>query len=387
MGSLHAHGDRTTLVSRIDSSTLRRPDSIASWRTPVANTESTLHQLSPYIGKLKSSIAADLVNRFSKPGDTIADPFCGAGTIALEAQLAGRHVFASDISPYAYTLTHAKLRAPICLSAALGQVEALLQESATGRQPDLRAVPVWVRRYFNSQTLKEAISFASACKRHGSSFGLSCLLGILHHQRPGFLSYPSSHLVPYLRSKRFPLREFPELYEYRPLRPRLLAKVSRAYKRFQGVPPTQASVAITAIEDLVLPTTVDVVITSPPYMNALDYGRDNRLRLWFLDPGAADRIDENTPRTMGEFTRLMKIFAEKVHAALKHGGHCVIVVGDSVSRDTTGHTADAVLRAFVSAERRFALVGLMRDTIPDVRRSRRDCRGVKGEHILVLQRK
>jgi DNA modification methylase len=27
---------------------------------------------------------------------------------------------------------------------------------------------------------------------------------------------------------------------------------------------------------------IDAVISSPPYMNALDYGRDNRLRLWFL---------------------------------------------------------------------------------------------------------
>ncbi|HAJ59742.1 MAG TPA: hypothetical protein DCP31_11110 [Cyanobacteria bacterium UBA8543] len=28
--------------------------------------------------------------------------------------------------------------------------------------------------------------------------------------------------------------------------------------------------------------TVDAIISSPPYFGALDYARDNRLRLWFL---------------------------------------------------------------------------------------------------------
>jgi hypothetical protein len=52
------------------------------WSAPVANTECTLHQLAPYIGKLKSSIAADLINAYTAKGELIADPFCGSGTIA-----------------------------------------------------------------------------------------------------------------------------------------------------------------------------------------------------------------------------------------------------------------------------------------------------------------
>ena len=58
------------------------------------------------------------------------------------------------------------------------------------------------------------------------------LMGILHHQRPGFLSYPSSHTVPYLRSKAFPPNEFPKLYEYRSLADRLeRVLLSRAFRR------------------------------------------------------------------------------------------------------------------------------------------------------------
>jgi hypothetical protein len=50
-------------------------------------------------------------------------------------------------------------------------------------------------------------------------------LGILHHVRPGFLSYPSSHLVPYLRKMKYPPEQFADMYAYRDVRSRLIAKV------------------------------------------------------------------------------------------------------------------------------------------------------------------
>src|SRR5258708_20036869 len=50
-------------------------------------------------------------------------------------------------------------------------------------------------------------------KQRRSTFLLSCLLAILHHQRPGFLSFPSSHAVPYLRLNSFPRELYPEKKE------------------------------------------------------------------------------------------------------------------------------------------------------------------------------
>lgn len=68
------------------------------WKEPCANFESTLHQLSPYIGKIKSSIAGDLIEKYTNPGELVIDPFSGAGTIPLEALIRGRRTFAADIS-------------------------------------------------------------------------------------------------------------------------------------------------------------------------------------------------------------------------------------------------------------------------------------------------
>jgi Putative RNA methylase family UPF0020 len=80
------------------------PPLTTNWRSCVANTESTLHQISPYIGKIKSSISRKLINSFSSDSTTIFDPFCGSGTVALEGWFAGRNVIAADVNSYAVLL-------------------------------------------------------------------------------------------------------------------------------------------------------------------------------------------------------------------------------------------------------------------------------------------
>src|SRR4029453_7101268 len=97
------------------------------WAEPCTHQECSLHQLLPYIGKLKSSIAQDLILRYSKPGGLVADMFCGSGTVPLEAARLGRRVFASDASIYAVTLTQGKLQAPLTSETALAELEDLLQ--------------------------------------------------------------------------------------------------------------------------------------------------------------------------------------------------------------------------------------------------------------------
>lgn len=223
------------------------------WKKPCAHVESTLHQLAPYIGKIKSSIAGDLVEQYSKPGDLVVDPFAGAGTIPLEAALRGRHIFAGDISAYARILSQAKLAPPKSLKIALFSAEKALKEAENCPLPSLHDVPRWVRRFYHPRTLAEAVRFAAVARKPGNEFLMACFLGILHHQRPGFLSYPSSHLVPYLRDKKYPRKSFPEMYGYRELAPRLLAKVRRSYKRFVSPPEVRLALHQCAIEDLELP--------------------------------------------------------------------------------------------------------------------------------------
>jgi hypothetical protein len=366
--------------------TPRRRRAPRVWKHSSANTECTLHQLAPYIGKIKSSIAASLIQRYTSVGDLVVDPFCGAGTIPLEASLAGRKSFAADISPYAKTLTLAKLGAPDSVEAALSLAKQVLRQARNVPSPDLRAVPGWVRKFFHPETLRETIQVAAVARKPGNEFVMACLLGILHHQRPGFLSFPSSHLVPYLRDKKYPRARYPDLYQYRPVQPRLLAKVERCYKRAGGE-RAAFRVARCGVQSLTFPQRFDCIITSPPYMNALDYGRDNRLRLWLIDPNANQPVDSEGTKSKDGFVEVMANLINKIDGGLVAGGRGIFVVGETANRGYEGHPAQVIVSLMRSLAPDLELQETIIDQIPDIRRTRRTYQGVKTERILVFRRR
>ena len=369
----------------------RSPRTKRIWSSePTLKTDSTFHQLAPYIGRMKTSMARSLVLRWTRRSELVVDPFCGCGVVALEAAAHGRRVFVGDWNPYAVLLTRAKLFAPATQNAA----EQRLQRTwAVSRKllsaQDLRKVPRWVRRFFHPETLRNALAFRDACVQRRDYFLLGCLLGILHHQRPGFLSYPSSHLVPYLRSRKFPRSRFSKLYEERDVLPRLAAKIRRTYKR----PPQDHSAErrVVRADARRFPRTpqVSAVITSPPYMNELDYVRDNRLRLWFIERSLPTGIELVGRDRETAFRALMKTVCSRLVPKVKCGGRFVLVVGDATrGGGRRGRTAAITRELFEEdgAFGKFTLEMMCKDTIPDIRRSRRECSGTKVETILVYRK-
>ena len=358
------------------------------WKESCTNTECSLHQLAPYTGKIKSTIAAELIERYSEPGDLVVDPFAGCGTIPFEAVIRKRQIFGADISPYACILSKAKFSPPSSLNLALELAEQALEEASMLPEVDLREVPLWVRKFFHPKTLKETINFAKVCRQPGREFLMACFLGILHHQRPGFLSYPSSHLVPYLRDRKYPRDKFPEMYTYRELRPRLLAKIKRSYKRF--IMPQLSLVKgfeKSSVQQLTLPQYIDALITSPPYMNALDYGRDNRLRLWFIDPCLLNTVDNDVTKRKKSFIDAITSLAVNIEKRLIPKGFCVFIIGEEVKRSVKSHPSEIVFNIMNKYAQSLHPVLFLVDNIPDIRRSRRQNKCVKTEHILVFQRK
>ena len=273
--------------------------------------ESTFHQLSPYFGKLKSKIARELIINYTKPDNTILDPFSGSGTVTLESLILNRHTIGNDINPYAVILTKAKMYPPHSSSEALKKAEYYINLSKKEiSKISLSEIPDWVKEFFHPTTLKETLALVRLLKRNGEYFILACLLGILHHQSSGFLSYPSSHMVPYLRDKKFPKEKFPHLYTYRDIKPRLLNKIKRVFKNSPKINPMLLRECKTEYaEELKLPeNSIDAVITSPPYMDTLNYGGDNRLRLWFLGVDDYKGYDTKSPKNPQNFRILMKYY-------------------------------------------------------------------------------
>ena len=356
----------------------------AEWTGGVCNTEWTFHQLSPYIGKSKSSMAAALVREFTLAGHTIYEPFTGCGSIALEGWVAGCNVIANDLSPYARLLTRAKLFPYGTLELALDDLHRSAKAVKNEARPDLRSVPKWVRDFFHPDTLREILIWTSVLRRRRHWFLLACLMGILHHQRPGFLSFPSSHSVPYLRLQKFPRDQFPEMYKYRSLLDRLERKVSRAFRRVPELDFDLRRSCYSQDAAHFSPGPVDAIITSPPYMRQLDYGRDNRLRLWFLGCRDSDALDESVSPAESDFLALMEACFRRWKDLLSFDGSCVLVMGDACSRENRGALPAAVTQ--LARDTGFVFVDQRTDVIPNDRRVRQGITGSLSETILVLRK-
>jgi DNA modification methylase len=325
--------------------------------------------------------------RYSKQGDWVWDPFCGSGTIPLECRLLDRNVIAADINPYACALTRAKLHAPtsekICFHQ-LALAEKLLKNMP---QENNDEIPQWVKSFFHEQTLMEANALMIEFIRRRQYFNMGCLLGILHHQRPGFLSYPASHLVPYLRDRLYPREKFPDAYEYRDPISRLQAKIKRI---LENPPPPKNSrykyFEKSALNRYLPDNSVDAIITSPPYMDALDYARDNRLRLWFLGVDDYKKIKDKEIRKISSFEEDMLVSLQIMSQVVKPGGVCIII-GDVKRNNNNYNVPEMISKLVENKVKNLFLENKWVEMVPNHRRTRRNSSTTQTETIIIFRHK
>jgi tRNA G10 N-methylase Trm11 len=169
----------------------------------------------------------------------------------------------------------------------------------------------------------------------------------------------------------------------------MIAKIARTYKRFPGMPFMKSKVILTDARIFPMVHGIQAVITSPPYMNELDYVRDNRLRLWFIDRSLPTNLELRTLNRKAAFTALMAEVCGRLAEMIRRRGVFVLVLGEATRGGRSTNTAAIFKRLFSSEEKldKFNLIAEYRDRIPDIRRARRECRGTKTETILVYQRR
>jgi DNA modification methylase len=354
--------------------------------TDLKGTDIGLHLISPYVGKIRPVLARHLIKTYTKPKSIVYDPFCGSGTVPLEAWACGNKCFATDLNDYAITLTKGKLTPYKSLDDALERLDrtnSCLKKDKSRKESI--GVPQWVSSFFHPKTLSEVLKWTSYLKERKEWFLLSCLLGILHHQRPGFLSFPSSHGAPYLRNNKYPEGMFPELYEYREVYSRLRAKVTRAYKNFPNLDFRIQRVVRRASSANVTPpeNRIHTIVTSPPYMKSLTYARDNRLRLWFLGKPDWQSLEKRVSPSRTFFPKLIAESFNRWSGYQKNGDHCIIIIGDIIFNESMR------LPAFVTSQAEqagYSLVNLLQDPIPDKKRFNKLKSQISSECILVFER-
>lgn len=132
---------------------------------------------------------------------------------------------------------------------------------------------------------------------------------------------------------------------------------------------------------------IHAVITSPPYMNELDYVRDNRLRLWFIERSLPAGLELGTLNKKAAFTALLSGVCSRLAPMIRSKGVFALVLGDATRGGQSINTATIAKQVFSLNDELngFELIAEYRDKIPDIRRSRRECKGTKAETILVYR--
>lgn len=250
------------------------------------------HSMCSYQGKMKPALAHHLLRCFSSEGHVVVDPFSGAGTIPLEACRMGRRGYGIDISRLGHVLTLAKVGelSGERLEATLGDLDCFIRKYTLHQAEIDSAAAVRfnssVPDYFHPDTLREVIAARAFFLERWDSGPewavlFSCVLHLLHGNRPYALSRRSHPVTPFS-----PTGEF----EFRQIMPRLRAKLARlendiASKDRQWGGSAQGDCTSHWPESI---PTADVIITSPPFFDSTKFYMTNWMRFWFSGWERAD---------------------------------------------------------------------------------------------------
>jgi hypothetical protein len=279
-----------------------RPYSARNWGHP-------LHSLCSYASKMKPAIASMLVALFTEPGATVLDPFAGSGTIPFEACLQGRRGLAVDLSPLAFCLSSAKVNPPTMASAVeyMADLDAHIRRSAPS---DVVLTDDEIADFYHPATLNE-VMLAKEYFEHREAEGAvhpahwfvkSCVLHILHGNRPYALSRRSHGIIPI--PPKGPV-------VYKSLFTSLREKAARMGlgQLPSGFRGGQAFLA-DALDQPFAAHSVDAIITSPPFLGTTEFLRQNRVRLWFT---GWTYLHQSTMKESGaflEYRRTLDIYRE-----------------------------------------------------------------------------
>jgi len=331
-----------------------------------------LHNMSAYVGKLKPAMAHLILKYSMNKGDVVLDPFCGVGTVSIETELLGGTPIANDLSPYAFYITKAKFD-----RQEKNKLIQWIQKQEITLEDEINWLEKQFVHYYHPKTLKEISFYRKRIFEEEQWFILGCLLGILHGHRPGHLSAITSLVIPY-EPKSEPI--------YKEVKPRIIEKIKRMYRN-PFPDKTDATVLNEDTRNLVSvkEDSVDLIVSSPPYFNTLDYVEDNRLRLNFLGYKTEERnkLKNELIQSYTNYLDEMKKVGLELQRVLKPKKLCILILGDHLSGKKLVNTAEEIEKLYT--EMGFITHGIIDDWMPTNRSIPSNHKRKKLDRILILE--
>ena len=332
-------GDDDGLWSELALKDRRFPCYTREFWTSRQRQASNLHEVS-YRACYKPQLPRLFIDKLTAPGDRVYDPFSGRGTTAVEAALMGRRVAANDINPLSEILARPRLNPPDQLA-----VEARLEEiPRCGAEHD----GLELSMFYHPDTEDEIRSLrAWFVDRRGSgafddldAWILMVATNRLTGHSPGFFSVytlpPNQAVTAEKQIQINAKRE--QIPEYRDTRKLILKKTRQLLSTLTSEEVANLKIAV---RDPVFCTrdardtpeivsgSVKLTVTSPPFLDVVQYKADNWLRCWFcgLD---ADGVGKGITmsRTVSAWGEVMEGVLRELFRVTCPGGYVAFEVGE-----------------------------------------------------------
>jgi len=300
---------------------------------------SNLHEVS-YRACYKPQLPRLFIEHLSAPGDRIYDPFSGRGTTALEAALLGRRVAANDINPLSQILASPRLSPP--KPAAVAERLALIPRNGADHdgldlsmfyhpatEAEIRALHTWFLTRQKSGDFDELdawIRMVATNRLTGHSPGFFSVYTLPPNQAVG------AEKQRQINAKRQQAPEYRDTHL-------LIQKKSR--QLLSTLSPVEVSNLGRAREDARFLTgdagatpgladdSIQLTVTSPPFLDVVQYASDNWLRCWFcgLDAEAIAR-GITMARNVEDWTLVMERVFQELFRVTRPGGFVAFEVGE-----------------------------------------------------------
>jgi len=341
LASFREFGEPTRMMETrsqaLDGPPLSVPTFVNEFWTARQRQAHSLHEIS-YRACFKPQLPRFFIERLTHPGEVVYDPFMGRGTTPLEAALLGRVPLGCDVNPLSITLTRPRLRPPV-----LEEVAARLRDidfADAGEQPDdllafyhpstLRQISA-LRKYLQSRrdsgaldAVDDWISLVALNRLTGHSSGFFSVYTLPPNQAT---SVKAQRKINEKRGQVPPPRDVPGILLKKTRI--LLSDCTAATRRTlaEGFPSAQLLTGPSDHTPQIASESVRLVVTSPPFLDVVQYDADNWLRCWFLGIDVKN-VRITMLKKLEDWQAAMTAVFRELYRVVAPGGHVAFEVGE-----------------------------------------------------------
>jgi hypothetical protein len=338
LGAFMSHAAIPTIVEDLALGSVIVPKFTNEFWTSRQRQASSIHEIS-YRACFKPQLPRFFIDLLSRKGDIVYDPFSGRGTTIIEAGLSGRDVIANDANPLSRIMTEPRFFPPD-IEAVEKRLFAITRESEGATidlsmfyHPDTEKEIVALRHYIlerkedcRDDMIDRWISMVAINRLTGHSKGFFSVYTLPPNQA---VSQQSQLRI---NQKRQQTPEYRDTHKIildktksllRTLSPAEKKDLKRAGKKARLL--TGDARSTPDIPD----TSVQLTVTSPPFLDVVQYREDNWLRCWFCGHNE-ELIGEQITmaRTLDEWTGVMGSVFRELYRITRQGGYVAFEVGE-----------------------------------------------------------